>query len=61
MVELCEDAEDVGVGEESPLCVFDQSEDRVFNSHLGGSVPHLWEPQAHFFWRTLKSLCEEVG
>ena len=36
MVELGQDAEGVGVGEESPFRVFVHSVDEVFNSHLIG-------------------------
>ena len=39
MVELCEDAEGVGVGEKSQLRVFVHGVDKVFKSHLGGPIP----------------------
>ena len=61
MIELCEDADGVGVGEESPFRVAVHSVDEMFNSHLGGSIAHRWESHAHFFWEPLNSLRGEVG
>ncbi len=61
MVELCEDAEGLGMGEEAHVRVFVHGLDEVFDPHSGSHVPHLWESQAQIFWRPLSSLSGEVG
>jgi len=40
VVELCGDAEGVGVGEVSPFRVFVNIVDDVFDSYLGGSISY---------------------
>ncbi len=48
------------VGKISSFCVFVHIIKKVFDSHLGGSVPYGREPQAHLLGWSLYSLRGEV-
>ncbi len=50
----------VRVRKVSSFCVFVHVIEKVFNSHLGGSVPYGREPQAHFLGWSLYPLRGEV-
>ncbi len=49
------------MGEVPPFHVFTHIADKVFDSHLGGSISYRWESEAHFLWWLLDSLLEQNG
>ena len=49
IVELGGDAKGVGICEIFPLLVFVYIANKMFDSHLSGSISHRWVAKAHFF------------